>query len=184
MRDYHWRLGDATGLGRPEGLRTASCDAGREAHSVEWPAPSSAAPRRSCPAPGSPAASGGGGAATGARHVLPGSERTCARQVLLLGPVPGPPSALICGDNPNVGKRGSQEQGGRPAASPPLHTPSLGEAGAVFKLCFRNLPWDTGTLRGWGLGHLLAEQLFLLFSDPGLCRNEEPQLPSVVCQTR
>lgn len=30
---YHWRLGDATGLGRPEGLRTASCDA-RESPTV------------------------------------------------------------------------------------------------------------------------------------------------------
>lgn len=75
----------------------------------------------------------------------PGSERTCAHQVLLLGQSPGPPSALICGDNSNVGKEGlPKSKGGRPAAilrSTPL---PLGGGGAVFKLCFRNLPVGYG----------------------------------------
>lgn len=83
----------------------------------------------------------------------PGSERTCARQVLLLGQSPGLPSALICGDNSNVGKEGlPKSKGGRPAAilrSTPL---PLGGREQFSNCVSGTSPWDTGDVERVGAG--------------------------------
>ena len=96
--------------------------------------------------------------------------------VLLLGQSPGPPSALICGDNANLGKRGSPRArvGGLRPSSAPHPIPGPGEK---FSNCFQNLPVGPGGgCEGGCLGRLYYFQI------PELCRRGVSKPPGVVCQ--
>lgn len=142
---YHWRLGGATGLGgeaRGADDRLLQCTG--KPHSAECSAPSSIAPRRSYPALGTHSIRGGWSCCRSPGTSSPGSERMCARQVLLLGQSPAPPSALICSDNSYVGKEGPPKSKGAWPAAILRSTPHPLGGGEVFKLCFRNLPVGHG----------------------------------------
>lgn len=88
-------------------------------------------------------------------HILdvssPGSEGMRACQVRLLGHALGPPSALICGDNSNVGKeRQPKSRDELHAATGPI---PRWPAGEVLKQCFQSVHvGQEGGRVGGGMG--------------------------------
>lgn len=104
-------------------------------------------------------------------HILdvssPGSEGMCACQVRLLGHALGPPSALICGDNSNVGKeRQLKSRDELHAATGPIPRWPGGEV--LKRRVSRVFTWGKRAAEWAGVWDCPSpQQLFQLFSNLG-----------------
>lgn len=160
---------------RPEGLMTASCGA-QESRAVQNGQPQVQQRHGGATQPWAATASG----KAEPWHVLPRFRAEVRAHVLLLGQSPGLPSALICGDNANLGKRGSPRArvGGLRPSSAPHPIPGPGEK---FSNCVsRTSLWDPGEAAKVGVwGASLPRQLYY-FQIPELRVDEQEFLSHLV----